>query len=776
MRKSFMCIFVWCALAFRPVATQAGTEPHQANVTRADFWVALNGSDQNPGTMARPFATLERAKAAVRERVTIARRATRVLLREGTYYLVQPLEFKEEDSGSSDAPVTYAAPPGERVTISGGVRLACDWKPYRDGIVMAEIPGVKEGKLDFDQLFVNGNRQILARYPDFDNSDPGKSGYVDAAGGIPDTLQCPLPGPDDDMTFSGGVPRGIRFTPASFTARRWAKPGEAVMHIYQASYWGNLQWRVRTIDYPRHVVWFGDGGWQIGAKWYDQPAELDSTSRFFIENVFEELDAPGEWYLDRAEGILYYKPAPGVDLKSALVEVPVLEQLVRFTGTQDRPVHHINLEGFRFAHTRSIFLKPYEAPSLSDWAIARTGSVFLEGARNCAVRECWFDAVGGNGIFMNKYCRSNTVSGCTFTRTGESAICFVGDYGTTLGTRRNFSYECRATNNLIHDCGFFGKQTAGVYISRARRITVSHNHIYNMPRAGICIGDGTWGGHVIEFNHIHNTCRETGDHGPFNAWGRDKYWCLSQSHQPYTLGRSHDAGAVKVDAMEVVTVRNNFFEEKSGWGLDLDDGASNYEIYNNLCVGVSMKLREGAFRTIYNNIWVNGANAPCFHLGNEDNHDRYFNNITVTSVAGQNPENALQFGMGQTYGEIYSLIAVPAKVPWLEQIDYNCFFSDRGAFMARVSFRWEEDDWNTGGKKRVKYSLQEWQAMGFDRHSVFADPLFVNPGIHDYRVRPESPALRLGFRNFEMGKWGLTAEFPDRWRGKEGREKMDGNE
>jgi hypothetical protein len=764
MFKTIACLDMCCLLAFLPVTTGAYSGAQKADVKETVFCVATNGSDQNPGTMAKPFATLEKAKAAVRERVKISRQPIRVLLREGTYYLSRPLEFRQEDSGSAEAPVTYAAQPGERVTISGGILLPCDWKPYKDGIWMAAVPAVKQGKLDFDQLFVNGSRQILARYPDYDMSDPGKSGYVNAAGGIPDSLQSPVAGPNDDMTFSSGVPRGVRFDPAAFTTKSWAKPGEAVIHIYQADYWGNLQWKIRTVDPTQKAIWFGDGGWQIGAKWYDNPAELDESSRFFIENVFEELDAPGEWYLDRKEGVLYYKPAAEVDLKKALVEVPVLEQLVRFTGTQDRPVHHITLEGFRFAHARSTFLKPYEVPSLSDWAIYRSGSVFLEGSRDCVVRNCWFDAVGGNGIFMNNHNRNNTVTGCKFTQTGDSAICFVGELETTVGTQRNFSYECRAMNNLIHDCGFFGKQIAGVYISRAKRITASHNHIYNMPRAGICIGDGTWGGHVIEFNHIHNTCRETGDHGPFNAWGRDKYWCLSQSHMPYTIRRSHDAGLVKVDAMETVIVRNNFFEEKSGWGLDLDDGASNYEIYNNLCVGVSMKLREGAYRTIYNNIWVNGANSPCFHVGNEDNHDRYFNNITVMTIAHQKPENDLNFSMGESFGEIYTLIAVPANGPWLEQIDSNCFYSDLGNFVARVRFRREQDDQNTDGKKPEKYSLEEWRKLGFDRNSVFADPMFVDPINKDYRVRPESPALKLGFKNFEMGNWGLTDKFPAQWR------------
>lgn len=280
-----------------------------------------------------------------------------------------------------------------------------------------------------------------------------------------------------------------------------------------------------------------------------------------------------------------------------------------------------------------------------------------------------------------------------------------------------------------------------------------------MPRAGICIGDGTWGGHLIEYNHVRGTCRETGDHGPFNAWGRDRYWCLSQSHMPYTTGRSHDAGEVTVDAMEPVIVRHNVFEDESGWGLDLDDGASHYEIYKNLCVGVSVKLREGAWRSISNNIWVNGANAPCFHVGNEDNHDRYVRNITVMRAARMKPEDDLNFSMGRGYGEIYTLIAPPARGPWLEEIDNNCFWSDVGQFVARVQLRADgkHDTWDDARRSMVKrkYSLEEWRALGFDRHSVFADPLFVDPASGDYRVRPGSPALALGFENFDTREAGL---------------------
>ncbi|HXF60172.1 MAG TPA: right-handed parallel beta-helix repeat-containing protein, partial [Caldilineaceae bacterium] len=597
------------------------------------FFVAVDGDDAQPGSEAQPFATLARAQAAVAAAKATSPGPITVYLREGAYYLAAPLSFGPGDSGTPDAPIRYTAYPGERVTLSGGRRLTCAWQPYRDGIWRCRLPEVAAGRLAFTQLFVNGKRQTRARYPNADPSDPKRyTGYLLAAGSVADDLPHPAPDPDDDMTFSSGAPRGVRFDPATFSPRAWSRPEEAVIHIYQAYAWGNLQWQLKAVDREQQILWFGRGGYQMGAKWHAAPCLVDERSHYYVENVFEELDAPGEWYLDRHEGILYYLPPDGVDLATALVEAPVLQQVVRFVGSQAQPVHDITLHGFRITHTASTFLEPYVVPSLSDWSIHRGGAVYLEGTRRCRIEGCFFDAVGGNAVFVSNYNREAVVTGCKFTECGESAICFVGSLEATVGTQRAFPYECEASNNLIHDCGVFGKQIAGVYISRAKRITAAHNHIYNMPRAGICIGDGTWGGHVIEYNFIHDTCRETGDHGPFNAWGRDKYWCLVQSHMPYTRSRSHDAGHVLVDAMEPVILRYNLFREQAGWGLDLDDGASNYEIYKNVCVGVSMKLREGAYRTIYNNIWINGANSPCFHVGNEDNHDRYVRNITVMSV------------------------------------------------------------------------------------------------------------------------------------------------
>jgi len=712
--------------------------------------VSFSGDDSNPGTPQSPLATLHGAQRAAR-RLRKSLAPLTIMVREGTYYLDRPLIFGSEDSGEKEAPITYLACPGERVTISGGRKLRCNWQPYQDGIMMAEV----EKGSNFTQLFVDGKRQIRARYPNYDPSDPGKSGYLQAAGAIPAGTVSPS-GPNDDMTFSAQAPRGVQFDPATFTKNKWAKTDGAEIHIFQASYWGNLQWKIQGIDFSHDFIWFGDGGQQMGAKWSTNPAIVSEKSRFFIDNVFEELDAPGEWFLDVDKSVLYYYPHPGIDLQHALVEVPILDRVIEFLGTETDPVQHICLRGFRIAHSAATYMEAYEVPSLSDWAIHRGGTVFAEGTRNCSIEDSWFDAVGGNGAFVNNYNREFSVTGCKFTESGDSAICFVGDLAKTNGTQRAFPYECRAQNNLIHDCGFYGKQIAGVYISRAKRITAGNNLIYNMPRSGICIGDGTWGGHVIEYNSTHDTVRETSDHGPFNAWGRDRGWALAQSHAPYTRDRSLDVWEARVDAMEPVIVRHNFFNEKSGWGLDLDDGASNYEIYNNISVGgVSMKLREGAYRRVYNNIWYLSKAAPCFHVGNNYNHDQYFNNITVMDPGGTKwPE-----GWPWWPQMFYSLIAPPAVGPWLENVDNNCFYCSAGGFQAVVDQLRSED-----GKRNAKrYNLRAWQDLGFDQHSVFADPLFIDPGNHNFKVRPESPALKIGFKNFEMGKWGLTDTFPKQW-------------
>jgi len=728
-------------------------EPRQPAADETEFFVAINGNDQNPGTAQEPFATLERAREAARAPKMQARKPIRVMVREGTYYLTKPFRLGPEDSGTLESPITYLAYPGEIVTLSGGRKLECRWEPYQNGIMRCRLPGFSGKRIAFTQLFVNGKRQTRARYPNYDAENPLVSGkgYIDV-------------GSEEEKW----PPVEFHYNPETFTKKRWAKPQEAIVFLFPQDFWGNLQWRVKDIDWKAHVVRLGWGGFQINEQEFGRAATGIGRSRlykgafgsrFFIENVFEELDAPGEWWLDRDHEILYYMPPDDVDLSSATLEAPILERVIDIRGSQRDPVHHITFSGFRIAHTTSTFLNPYEAPSRGDWTLYRGGAVFIEGAEDCAIEKCFFDAVGGNAVFVNNYNQRIRIYGNKFTEAGDSAVCLVGSKNLIQGTHRPLPMENTISNNLIHDCGIFGKQIAGVFISIGERNLISHNVIYNMPRAGICINDGWGGGHVVEFNEIHDTVRETTDHGPFNSWGRGRYWCFQQSHSHAHGGVAHGAGYQEGDNDvffypkedgAVTIIRNNYFHEKperDKLGIDLDDGSSHYHIYNNLCVGMSVKLREGDYRTVENNIFIHPANPPGFHQGYENNHDRFLRNIVVTSSKLE--------GWGNTRGDCYQVLFPPLHGSIAQDFDYNLFFSDTGRFSALVETR---------QGSTIRYSLEQWQTLGYDKHSLFADPMFVDAANADYRLKPESPALKLGFKSFDIHKAGLLPDFPVQWR------------
>ena len=684
------------------------------------FTVAPDGHDANPGTKDRPFATLTRARDAVRRMKKTSKEPITVYIRGGTYYLDEPLVFTAEDSGSRQAPVRFVAYKDEKPVLSGGVKLDLTWRPYRDGIFQANVPAVRKGKLTFTQLFVNGRRQHPARYPNF-----------------ADDYRYNGPGCSADSTSVKRV-------------RRWKNPTGGFVHGLSSHRWGSLHYRITGVDEKGNLKL--QGGDQI-----NRSSSLLHKQYRFVENIFEELDTPGEWYLDTDKGVLYFMPPKGADIAKARVEAVVLKQLVEFRGSIRQPVRNIHLCGLTLTHTARTVLEKYEPLLRGDWSIVRTGAVFFEGAEGCSVTDCFFDAVGGNAVFISNYNRRIKVAGCKFTEAGDSAVCLVGDFDAvrsgstwqsqitdpqdkTVGPRtQNYPALCVIHNNLVHNIGIFGKQTAGVFVSMAAEITVSHNTIYRVPRAGICINDGTWGGHLIEYNDVFNTVRETGDHGPFNSWGRDRHWGSRSD-----LIRS----ICQLDNFKTTIIRHNRFAHwgSHSWGIDLDDGSSNYHLYNNLCLGMSFKLREGFFRLVENNVCV-GPIPPGLHAWYQGCDDVIRRNIIV------NTERT----------DVYEFIR--CNPTYAKQFDYNLFYNYKGEPTVRL---------RAGAPSPFKelMSFAEWQAQGFDLDSVFANPLFIDPANGDYRVRPNSPALALGFKNFPMNNFGvLKPEF--RAEAEEGHRRFD---
>ena len=647
----------------------------------AQLYVSPTGSDENPGTRDKPLATLARARDAVRAVKKRAAGDVAVWVRGGTYYLREPLVFGAEDSALKGQRITYAAAPGERVTLSGGKRLECKWKPFRDGIVTCELPEAKGGKLKFSQLFVNGKRQPMARYPN--------TGF----------LGRPAP-------------------------RKWANVPEGYIHGLSTHRWGSLHYAFTMKD--------GRMAAQRGGTQINRSSQLGQC---YYAGIFEELDAPGEWCLDSDKGALYFLPPKGLDLAKATVEAALLKQVVEFRGSAGKPVRGITLRGFRIAHTAMTVLEPYENLLRGDWAIHRGAAIFLEGTEDCSVEGCSFDAVGGNAVFISNYARRDTIRDCTVAEAGDSAFCIVGNLAAVRSPSTwqkqlrdvpdktpgpaspNHPADCLVANNHVHHIGVFGKQVAGVFISMAEKITVSHNTIHDVPRAAICINDGSWGGHVVEFNDLYNTVRETGDHGPFNSWGRDRHWSVR--------GDANKKKYCQLDSRSTTIIRNNRMHHDRGhsWGIDLDDGSSNYHLLNNLCLGMSFKLREGFFRVVENNICVTYT-PPGFHVWYQGCDDVIRRNIIVHLSGDQ----------------AYHFIRADPKNA--KELDYNVFYNAVGE--PRI----------TGVGRPIPFA--EWQERGFDKHSLFADPLFVDPAKGDYSVKPESPALKLGFKNFPMDQFGAN--------------------
>jgi len=439
-------------------------------------------------------------------------------------------------------------------------------------------------------------------------------------------------------------------------------------------------------------------------------------SHRFVENIFEELDAPGEWFHDRKTQTLYYYPPNDVDPHSAVIEVSRLPHLIEFRGTKDDPVHHIDIDGLTFRHAARTFMETKEPLLRSDWTIYRGGAVVFTGAEDCSIIDCEFDQVGGNAVFVNNYNRRIRVAGTHIHGAGATGICFVGDPDSvrsplfeynqrqsyadidkTPGPKTdNYPADCVVEDSLIHGVSMVEKQAAGIQISMSKGITVRHCSIYDVGRAGINISEGTFGGHLIEFCDVFDTVRETGDHGSFNSWGRDRFWGLPDA-PPEELPELS-----KLDAEKTI-LRNSRWRCDHGWDVDLDDGSSNYEIYNNLFLRGGLKLREGFNRHVYNNIAINNSLHP---------HVWYENSMDVIT------------------GNIWLVRYQPIMVPkWGKEIDRNMFISeeDRNAF----------------------------REQGCDAHSIFGDPMFVDPAKGDYRVKEGSPAFAIGFTNFPMDQFGV---------------------
>ena len=638
--------------------------------------VAPGGDDAGPGTRARPLATLAEARDRLRASGRLGKEPVVVRLADGIHFLRETLVLDGRDGGSAEHPVVWRAANEGKATVSGGIDLGSGWRDDGGGRWSVAAPA---GAV-IDGLEVDGEPQVLARFPDRDAAAK-------------------------DTPYRGAA------TAAEIHARAkgWKDPAGGHLHALHAALWGGYHFRIlgRNPDGGLRT----EGGWQNNRPGPAHP-------RFqMAEGVREELDAPGEWFHDRAAGRVIWIP-PGGTARGRAVGAS-LENLVVIRGEPGRPVAHLRLEGLAFRHTARTFMRTREPLLRSDWTFHRGGALLIEDATDIVVSDGALSGLGGNGIVVSGHARRIALRGLLLQDIGASGVAFVGrpesvrnplfhydrrlkvgELDRTPGPRGDaFPSDCVLEDSLIRRVGLVERQAAGVQLAMARRITLRHLTVHETSRAGINIGDGTWGGHLIEGCDVFDTVLETADHGSFNSWGRDRYWGAASDDDV-----AREPGLPFLDAQEPVVIRHSRWRCEHGWDVDLDDGSSNYEIHHNLFLRGGLKLREGWRRKAWNNVFVNcGLHPHVWHRGSGDLLRR---NILL---------------------DRHAPIGMPAD--WGREIDGNLF--------ARA-----ED-------------LAHARGLGVDGASVAGDPLFVDPASGDFRVRPGSPALALGFENFPMDRFGV---------------------
>ncbi len=727
-RRWWAGVAVLAGLGFggRGPTSAPGAEPAVAPETVAACYVATRGNDGWSGRLPDPnaeqtdgpFATLERARDEVRklrDAGALPRGGTMVAVRGGTYALAQTFTLEAQDSGTTEAPVTYRAYGREKPILLGG-RTISGLVPHQGRILKADLGAQGLKGIAFRQLFFNGVRQPLARSPNFDAQNPYGGGWSYVDGTLVD-LYGDQPG-DDKRTLhykAGDLPK-------------MARPTEAEVFIFPRFNWWNNIVPIAAVDREaRTVTLAADCSYAI------RPGD-----RYYVRNVFEALDAPGEWYVDPETSTLYFwPPAP---LRVGSVSMPVLETLVSLDKAA-----YVTLRGFIIEGSNG-------------------NGVVLAGCDHCVIAGCTIrNTVGRWGWELSAVSVSGTdnrVVGCDIHDTGGHGITLAGGDRKTLTAANNV-----ADNNYIHHVGQEFKQGVGIDMNGVG-LKATHNLIHDGPRMGIMFSGNNL---LLEYNEIRHVSLETEDTGAVYTGGRD--W-ISSRGTVIRYNYIHDILGYGRDS------RGRWLSPYFARGVYLDDNAGGVDVIGNLVVrcptGLVM-LHNARDNIIENNILVGGRDDMVHYQGWTEKEPRHWLDHLKTMIEGYNmvkdqpawkgmrhldtgPEQAILPDGKIMANNVFRRNIIcydSAKAPLYRlstvnfdhnEFDYNCVFNAGGPVTVGLAEVDPKDQWAA------------WQKLGRDAHSRVADPLFHDPRRDDYRLRSLSPALKLGFKPIPLEKIGPYAD------------------
>ncbi len=586
------------------------------NCTRQEgtsFYVSPNGSDENPGTPDKPFATIEAARDAVREikeKNDEYKTPVTVYIMEGTYPASTTIEFDERDGGTSDDPITYTSYKNEKVSINGGIALdPKDFKPVTDKAVLdilieekakdklLQIDLKEKGITDYGtfkqhgfsiailpapmELFVNTAPQVVARYPN-EGKVPVSEVYRESSRAI-----------DEDFSAVPGI-IGYDYD----RPHLWNSPDEIWLWGYYMAGFADDNLGIEKIDtvnkkiHLKHAHMFGMVKTDTTKEWGDK------IVGYYAYNILEEIDMPGEYYIDTDKGILYYYPVE--DFENASVTLSYLEEpLMAIENTSNLLFKNMDIE---YGKGIGIYIEAGENVKFSGCNIRNFGTVGAMLGKGVSGADYPIHeftgilksrTVGnlkahhyGNSDFENNAGKNHGFQSCNFYNLGTGGIVLSGGDRKTLEPAGNSVINCE-----IHDYNRWNKTYCpGVKLFGVGNI-IQHNHIFNAPHQAIEIFGNE---HLIEYNHINNVVMNV-----------------------------HDMGAVYIGrnpSERGNVVRHNYFANLGVPGykncaIHLDDGASDVLVEGNIFYKASrgdfgdILINGGNDNVIRNNIFIKGAHT-----------------------------------------------------------------------------------------------------------------------------------------------------------------------
>ena len=550
------------------------------------YYVAPSGNDAHSGTRQQPFATPQRAQAAVRSTKKDPTLPITVHFASGTYSLTEPLIFTPEDSGA--APITYCATKPGTVIFSGGSRID-NWNILSNGVWTADLPWLKNAKEPFTQLYVNNVRRPCARTPNEGAYFYTRRLTLEKA--AKDTPQC------------------LGFSVNKEDVRNWiGQPNVRIslFHNWVSSYNRVAQWDPKS---NRVVLSRPAGIFFLGPE-----------VRYYVENSLAALDALGEWFADTQTGRLYYKPLPSENLRTAEVIVPRLTtKLIQFEGDYkaNRWIENIHFLNIGFKHTDAD-LSPNYRHSVQG-AHTQQGAITARGLRNSSIRNCEFSLLGEHGISLLEGCSSNLIQNCHIHALGGGGVYLSEGTPATTNLSHHTTYN-RVDNNFIHDGGHLFRAGCGVFMGgNASYNAITHNEICDLSWMGVHQG-WSWTGRApahshhneIAYNHIHHL-----GNGVLNDIGGI-----------YTIGVSPGT-ILHHNLIHDISRFERGREGYGGWGIYLDAGSSEITVTQN----IAYNTRDGALHfhndgypygdIITNNIFACSQDGELIRNNIKDNEKRH---------------------------------------------------------------------------------------------------------------------------------------------------------